>query len=254
MRGVNIATSTQDINIKFDKLREKLLDLTMRNQLLNFRPRTGVIKVVDEISTEIYDILVLQEKKMQFLPKKETEQKAVDEEADNGLEEEESDILWELPKPDIEVDDRHKDLFLQTHLEPKELQKRSFNIFQRAKTVFEEQGYNILYLALGLLEWTEAEHSNDIKKAPLILIPVQMERKGVKRSFKINWTGDDIMANISLQAKLKEQGINLPDFEMPEDKDDVYNYFKLVEFAIKRWLIGKLNMKFIWAFSVSPNS
>lgn len=234
MRGVNIATSTQDINIKFDKLREKLLDLTMRNQLLNFRPRTGVIKVVDEISTEIYDILVLQEKKMQFLPKKETEQKAVDEEADNGLEEEESDILWELPKPDIEVDDRHKDLFLQTHLEPKELQKRSFNIFQRAKTVFEEQGYNILYLALGLLEWTEAEHSNDIKKAPLILIPVQMERKGVKRSFKINWTGDDIMANISLQAKLKEQGINLPDFEMPEDKDDVYNYFKLVEFAIKK--------------------
>ena len=57
-----IASSTEDINYKFDALREKLLDLTMRNQLLNFRPRTRVIKVVDEISTEIYDILVLQEK------------------------------------------------------------------------------------------------------------------------------------------------------------------------------------------------
>lgn len=210
----------------------------MRNQLLNFRPRTGVIKVVDEISTEIYDILVLQEKKMQFLPKPENNQESMDEESEetatDELDEEDSDILWELPSPDLEVDDRHKDLFLQTQLEPKELQRRSFNIFQRAKTVFEEQGYNILYLALGLLEWTEAEHSNDIKKAPLILIPVQMERKGVKRSFKIYWTGDDIITNISLQAKLKEQGINLPDFEMPDDKDDVYNYFQQVESSISK--------------------
>lgn len=210
----------------------------MRNQLLNFRPRTGVIKVVDEITTEIYDILVLQEKKMQFLPKVEDKQESIDEESEDAddveTDEEESDILWELPPPDLEVDDRHKDLFLQTGLEPKELQKRSFNIFQKAKTVFDEQGYNILYLALGLLEWTEAEHSHDTKKAPLILIPIQMERKGVKRSFKLAWTGDDIITNISLQAKLNEQGINLPDFEMPDDKDDVYNYFKLVESAISR--------------------
>ncbi len=210
----------------------------MRNQLLNFRPRTGVIKVVDEITTEIYDILVLQEKKMQFLPKEEDKQENVDEESEEEdnveTDDEESDILWELPPPDLAVDDRHKDLFLQTRLEPKELQKRSFNIFQRAKTVFDEQGYNILYLALGLLEWTEAEHSHDTKKAPLILIPIQMERKGVKRSFKLSWTGDDIITNISLQAKLKEQGIDLPDFVMPEDKDDVYNYFKLVESAISR--------------------
>lgn len=233
-----IASSTEDINYKFDALREKLLDLTMRNQLLNFRPRTRVIKVVDEISTEIYDILVLQEKKMQFLPKPEKDQEIINEESEEDdsveMEEEESDILWELPPPDLEVDDRHKDLFLQTKLEPKELQKRLFNIFQRAKTVFEEQGYNILYLALGLLEWTEAEHSHDIKKAPLILIPVKMKRKGVKRSFKVEWAGDDIITNISLQAKLKEQGINLPDFEMPEDKHEVYNYFKRVEDAVSK--------------------
>ena len=167
---------------------------------------------------------------MQFLPKPEKDQEIINEESEEDdsveMEEEESDILWELPPPDLEVDDRHKDLFLQTKLEPKELQKRLFNIFQRANTVFEEQGYNILYLALGLLEWTEAEHSHDIKKAPLILIPVEMKRKGVKRSFKVEWTGDDIITNISLQAKLKEQGINLPDFEMPEDKHEVYNYFK----------------------------
>ena len=89
-------------------------------------------------------------------------------------------------------------------------------------------------MALGLLEWTEAEHSHDIKKAPLILIPVKMKRKGVKRSFKVEWTGDDIITNISLQAKLKEQGINLPDFEMPEDKHEVYNYFKRVEDAVSK--------------------
>ena len=134
-------------------MREKLLDLTMRNQLLNFRPRTGVIKITDEISTEIYDILVLKEKKMQYLPKKRPKEENEEELEDESLEideEEENDILWELPPPDLEVEDKHKDLFLQTLLEPKELQRRLFNIFQRYKTVFEEQGYNILYLVLGI--------------------------------------------------------------------------------------------------------
>ena len=74
---------------------------------------------------------------MQFLPKPEKDQEIINEESEEDdsveMEEEESDILWELPPPDLEVDDRHKDLFLQTKLEPKELQKRLFNIFQRAK-------------------------------------------------------------------------------------------------------------------------
>ena len=49
--------------------RQRLLDLTLNNRLLNYRPsRRRTIQVVDEIPREIFDILVLQPKTMQFKP------------------------------------------------------------------------------------------------------------------------------------------------------------------------------------------
>ncbi len=52
--------------------------------------------------------------------------------------------------------------------------------------MFQEQGYNILYLALGFLEWKDP-YEPDIRKAPLILIPVILERRKVGKSFSIQW-------------------------------------------------------------------
>jgi len=74
-----------------------------------------------------------------------------------------------------------------------ELQKRLRYINQQAKSVFEEQGYNILYLAIGFLEWREYQDSHKIRKAPLILIPIKLTRKKLGDSFKLNWTGEDIL-------------------------------------------------------------
>ena len=57
------------IEVKIGALRKNLLDLTMRNKLLNFKPRAKSIRVVDEIPTEIYQLLVLEDKKLQFIPR-----------------------------------------------------------------------------------------------------------------------------------------------------------------------------------------
>ena len=49
--------------------RESLLDLTLRNPLINFRPTARrTIQVIDETPKEVFDRLVLQERKMQFKP------------------------------------------------------------------------------------------------------------------------------------------------------------------------------------------
>ena len=61
------------IDVKIGALRKNLLDLTMRNKLLNFKPRARSIRVVDEIPTEIYQLMVLDDKKMQFMPRKPNE-------------------------------------------------------------------------------------------------------------------------------------------------------------------------------------
>ena len=47
----------------FMAARERLLDLTLRNRLLNFRlSKQRTIHIVDEIPKEIFDILVLKER------------------------------------------------------------------------------------------------------------------------------------------------------------------------------------------------
>ena len=214
--------------------RQNLLDFTMRNRLLNFRPtKARTIKIIDEIPTEIYNILVLHEKIMEFRSVKKKIKNTTKDDEDIYTEitdhtEDEVSKLWKLPAQDIEVAERHVDRILQTSLESDALQKRLFYINQQSKSVFEEQGYTVLYLALGFLEWTEDSNSSQTRLSPLILIPVELERRKIGKSFKLYWTEEDIFTNISLQAKLSEQGIILPDFEMPDDKTGIDHYFKSV--------------------------
>ncbi|MEE9116402.1 MAG: DUF3320 domain-containing protein [Thermoplasmata archaeon] len=230
---------------QLEAARQNLLDLTMRNRLLNYRPtKARTLRVVDEIPREVYDILVLEEKEMGFLPKPKTsvaqgtlqhdEEKTFEvlETDVSDLTDEESSKLWELPPPDATVADRHVDRFLQTPLEGQVLQKRLFYINQQARSVLEEQGYTVLYLALGFLEWTESRDSLQSRRAPLILVPVELERTRVGTSFRLRWTQEDILTNISLQAKLSEQGIMLPEFEMPEDKAGIVEYLQSVVVAV----------------------
>ena len=121
------------------------------------------------------------------------------------------------------------DKTLRTNLTPTELQKRLFYINNQAKTMLQEQGYNILYLAVGFLEWTDNKKPKQKNLAPLILIPVTIERKKVGKSFNLFWTGEDIQTNISLKAKLKEEGIVLPNFKFKSYGEVLDHYIRHVK-------------------------
>ena len=50
---------------KITKWKEKLIDLTKRNRLLNFKsPKNASIKIIDEMPVEIFSILVSKSKKI----------------------------------------------------------------------------------------------------------------------------------------------------------------------------------------------
>lgn len=52
---------------ELERARQSLLDLTLRNRLLNYRPSAmRSIRVVGELPAEIYDALVLREKSLEF--------------------------------------------------------------------------------------------------------------------------------------------------------------------------------------------
>ena len=107
--------------------------------------------------------------------------------------------------------------------------------------MLQEQGYNILYLAIGFLEWVDKTKPKQVNKAPLVLIPVSIERKKVGESFNLEWTGEDIQTNISLKAKLLEAGIEIPDFEFKKYGEVVDHYIAKIKHATDRMPNWKVN-------------
>ena len=148
-------------------------------------------------------------------------------------------------------DPRHGDLRLQTRLSSERLQSRLLDIFYDGQTYEQEQGISILYLAIGFLKWYESPSSDKVRFAPLLLLPVDLERPSAKSRFRIRVREADITTNLSLQAKLKaEFEVVLP--EVPDlDELATTAYFEAVEQAIvdqPRWEVLRNDMV-LWFFS-----
>lgn len=210
------------------KERNALLDLSTRNRLLNtpLRVRNNrAIEIVDEKSTEVFRLLD-EGKALTFLPGIQL--------SDEDKAELEADDFETggIPQPDDEGTDerghalRHVDLKLQTRLTSEGLQKRLFDVWYDAHTLEEEQGVNILYLAIGLLRWFDSPTSDIARHAPLVLLPVQLERSSAAERFKLKNRQEPPSPNLTLQAKLKaEFGLTLEDFQ-DEDALELESYFK----------------------------
>lgn len=62
-------TKTNEFNKIFDTSRKNLLDMGLRNNLLNFKEVKRTIPIIDEDIGELYNILFVDENSMEFLPK-----------------------------------------------------------------------------------------------------------------------------------------------------------------------------------------
>src|SRR6516165_952337 len=232
------------------KARQELLDLSARNRLIN-TPRDPArgkkLDILDERSEEVFRLLVRERKAMSFLPGQE----------DHPLEASEGTTAVALSQPEEDepvdggVDPRHVDLRLQTRLSSERLQGRLLDMYYDSQTYEQEQGISILYLAVGFLKWYESPASDKARFAPLLLLPVDLERPSVRSRFRIRFREADITTNLSLQAKLAgEFGIALP--EVPDIEELApAAYFEAVENAVvdqPRWEVLRNDMV-LWFFS-----
>lgn len=236
------ATNTRSIGGELEKSRRDVLDLSLRNPLLNFRlaKRNG-LEVVDEISNQIYRILVGEERSMTFL----ASENAVDEEVDS--QDEDSEVAARELEAVHEDDtgqppERHTDTKLQTNYSADNLRVRLRETFRVSRLSIEEQGVNTLYLALGFLTWYESDASEREMSAPLVLIPVELTRSDTRENFQITWTKDDIETNLSLASKLRvEFDLHLPGID--EDEPLVIDeYLTEIEAVVKsqsRWVVER---------------
>lgn len=220
---------------KLDRARMELLDLSARNRLLNM-PKSAkgskTIELVDERSAEIFRLLVGEGKAFTFLPGLPSRKSA--KEGQDGLlpeEEEDSDVIHDLALPeDEELDERgiaarHTDTRLQTRFTPEGLQKRLLDLYYDARTLEDEQGVNVLYLTLGSLRWVDPNDKKNIRHAPLLLIPVSLERGTAGERFRLRARPEDFATNLSLENFLDRlHGIRLPEVEI-SDTMDISGYF-----------------------------
>ncbi|WP_010581776.1 DUF3320 domain-containing protein [Schlesneria paludicola] len=225
--------SEESVASVLDRTRQNLLDLSLRNRLINSprgETRSQRLDVIDERSEDVFRILVRDEKAMTFLAAREEDALTVESGAS---------LESELPLPvilnelDETVEVRYRDKQLQTRLAAAPLHERLLSLYYDARTFEEEQGVSSLFLALGFLEWYEEAETDKPRFAPLVLIPVDLTRASAATRFRLAFRSADLETNLSLQAKLKvEFGLDLP--EIGESDEFVPSrYFAAVETAIR---------------------
>ena len=205
---------------ELNEFRERLLDLSLKNNLLNYKPSTArTIEIITEIPSQVYKTLVLDEKGMKFHPAQKDKSAGAEEKN-----------IWKYP---TFITSAHQtDLLLETPYTDIDLRKRLYTLQSKSRTVIEEQGYAVLYLALGFVGWKDMAHQSKAYRAPLLMIPVTLEREKVKDNYTLKWTGDDPEISLSLIAKLAGENITLPDLGHPDSPAELDAYFDAVSKAV----------------------
>jgi hypothetical protein len=230
---------TGSTEIGLDRIRTRLLDLTNRNKLLNFRhSNASSLRVVDVPIDSVFRRLRDNEK-LSFLPVP----------ASNGdggevpsAKDHADDLGWNTSFDLDEADDDDAKS-LPVLLYQEKLDTVSRKIATAAKTAIEESGTNMLYLVFGFLEWYESDDSQQPHLAPLVILPVAVERAGGKgRAVEtvLEYSGEDLESNLSLVEKMRRDfGLELP---LLEDDDTPEAYFaKFVDILKikKHWSIRR---------------
>jgi very-short-patch-repair endonuclease len=202
------------------KVRQKLLDLSKRNRLLNFKETARSIRIINGIPEQAFKTLVTETKGMSLLYDEGggIEESSEISQGEFAIRANDSIQFDKDEKKQIDQN-QHYDLNLQTPYTATILERRCGRLLKDARTAIEETGSNFLFLSIGFLEWYEDDESDISYRAPLILIPVQLERGKIDKenncyTYKLSYTEEDIETNLSLALKIsKDFGITLPELD-----------------------------------------
>lgn len=131
------------------------------------------------------------------------------------------------------------------------------SIYLAARHDLEESGSNTLYLACGFLKWYRRGDNDKALLAPVLLIPVKLTRPSVKAGFTLRSADEDTRINLTLLELLKtEFSLRIPELEgdLPTDSNglDVPQIFTLLRHAIREqpgWEVTESCSLGIFSFS-----
>lgn len=209
---IYIAPDAQDNNLpKKVQWERKLLDLGLRNTLINLRITKTQLPILANSLDELEDALA-DGHDFTILPKP----------ADLHIDEFSFEALHEMGAAGI-IGAEFENKRLRSILTEGELSKAIKGLYRAAKVALEENGANTLYLALGMLRWFESTRSTKARYAPIILIPIEMIRKSAAQGYVIRLRDDEPQMNITLLEKMKQDfGIIVKGVDpLPEDEHGI---------------------------------
>ena len=190
--------SEAGLQSRFERWQRKLLDLSLRNRLLNFRPGRNAVFLHSPDPERLEDLLADGAKlTIRPLPPLVGDDTGRSEELHRQRYHE--DLKDAYAREGLE----RKEVYVD--LPPEELEVRLVELYRKARTGLEEGGANVLYLAMGFLTWRKSESKGEqAYRAPLILVPVRLERSSVRAPMKLVRHDDESQVNPTLLQMLEQ--------------------------------------------------
>ena len=177
---------------------QKLLDLSLRNRLLNLRDGKLSIHLACPDLPHLEDLLA-------------TNETIALNSIATLLGEKDLHDLMSLPPQEL----RHalqpllkKELAqnrLWTLLTMQETSRRLTALYRQGRSDLEEGGVNTLFLAIGLLQWKPTETDSHAYTAPILMIPVRMQRKSMAEGIRLSRLDEETVVNETLLELLRTQ-------------------------------------------------
>jgi very-short-patch-repair endonuclease len=215
--GIEVRSPSDGPESRLEHWRRKLLDLTKRNRLLNLKPSSTAIAIFCPNIVALEDRLAAGKKlTIVHAPRRAAAPDQRDAE------------LFSLRTGDdlarnIAADALERDQIIAAVPE-KDLENGLLQLYRKARTDIQEGGSNTLFLALGMLRWRPTGEAERSFKAPLLLIPVKLERRSAASKVRLEQHEDDVVFNLTLLQMLRQDfGVSIPELAgaLPRDSSGV---------------------------------
>ena len=241
-------SETQTVLTKQLLWERRLLDLSLRNNLLNIRITKNTLQLIPANLACLEDALAEGDEFRILHRPAEWENPAM-----------EFGIYSSIPESDPIADFVNSELSqkrLRFYLPENDLGKALTHLYRSSRTSIEENGANTLYLALGLLKWYETPSSERPRYAPILLLPVEIIRKSAAKGYVIRSREEETMMNITLLEMLRQNfGISVPGLDpLPTDESgiNVKLIYSIIRHCIKnqrKWDVEEQAILGIFSFN-----
>jgi hypothetical protein len=217
---------------RLERWKRKLLDLSLRNRLLNFKTSKRAVVLDCPDPGKLEDKLA-DGAAMKIQPSLDDQTGQEPRSQQLHLEQQQENLRLEQTLRALERGE------IRVRQTEEKLEASLLELYRAARSAEEEGGANILFLAIGFLVWTQKNKLERKLRAPLILLPVQLTRQSVRSGFRLKSHEDEARFNPTLLQMLRQdfdlKTIPGLEGELPTDDHglDVSSIWNMVRRAVR---------------------